>query len=290
MKTASIVVLPSAILGVCARATAIRFWATISYFRTGLLEFPRNWFETVFVIDCLHLPELLPKAGEVRSYLDLKRLLGKEGVPSSGYFDFLFKLVLALLIYIPTLLYRWNIKASTWIWLPVALILRPAVWLDDEDLRNKSAFWTTWHMQSLMALAVAGLCAWLLMPFLPDSLIKVLPDWLRAVNSRLPAPTVGVRYVMLWVLVLSLLGLLYSAYQIRAPHAKALEAADTFHRGYDANVKARFRGAATQVRRWLQWNTAVAALTIWVFSLSWALQAWPDQLNHVVWNWVRPLL
>lgn len=61
-------ILPLAIsLGSFVRAVFIRLWATLQYWSLGLAAFPRNWRETVCVIDARHLPELLPGAGPPES-------------------------------------------------------------------------------------------------------------------------------------------------------------------------------------------------------------------------------
>ncbi len=45
--------------------------------------------------------------------------------------------ILAPLIYLSALLYRWNLKASAWLWGPVALLLSPVLWANDEEMRIK---------------------------------------------------------------------------------------------------------------------------------------------------------
>ncbi len=137
---------------------------------------------------------------------------------------------------------------------------------------------------------ILGAAARLSLAYWPKNLKELLPAWLTAVAVHFPAPGMGVRYGMLSALPLSLGGLWLAAYRIRAAHAKALEGAGDFHKGYSEDLKERFRALAASVRRWLQWNTAVAALTVWVVALWCALQRWPEDLQNVVWDWLKPLL
>ena len=145
-------VLPALTLNLFIRAVFIRLWATLRYWRLGLAAFPHNWRETVCVIDARHLPELLPGAGEISGVFSLQGWLGQkiEGNFGDKIFIFLFFTALATIIYLPALLYRWNLKASAWLWGSVALLLSPVLWANDETMRHKTAYWTTWAVQSVL--------------------------------------------------------------------------------------------------------------------------------------------
>ena len=118
-----VVFLPFFVAGMFLRTLSIRVVATMSHPLQGLAQLPLNWRETVAVIDLCHLPELLPRAGTINQKLTMAGLLA---APSSrlsiaiGY-----KPVLALLMYLPAVLYRWNLKASAWLWWPLASMITP---------------------------------------------------------------------------------------------------------------------------------------------------------------------
>ena len=117
-----------------------------------------------------------------------------------------------------------------------------------------------------------------------------LARWLQTARARWPAPDLGLRYFLLWCVVLLMAALLFAAYRMRAAHAKALEGAGDFHKGYDPELKAEFTRLAQPVRRLLRWNLAMIALAIWIFALWWSLERWPAELNGVLWGWLKPLL
>jgi len=288
-----ILILPSAIaLGFFIRTAFIRLWATLLYWRLGLAAFPHNWRETVFVIDPHHLPELLPGAGEISDFFSLRGLFKHKITDdfNSNIFDLLLVITLTPLIYLPTLLYRWNLKASAWLWGPVALLLSPVLWANDETMRHKTAYWTTWAVQSSLLSAWVGFVGWLLAAYLPDDVRTLFPHWVTVVYGHLPLPALGLRYGLLVLLALSLLGLLWVAYPVRAAHGKALEGAGDFHKGYTEELKAELRRLAIPVRRWLRVNLVLMTFNIWAFVWQWAVQRWPNQLQHVVWSWLRPWL
>ncbi len=280
------------VFGVLVRVMVIRVWVTSKYWRQGMGVFFRNCRETYLVIDARHLPELLPGSGQVDPMFSLSgRLKWNNTVPIDEWVDnAVFRLLMGVVVYIYAMLYRWNLKASAWLWGPVAIIFSPIIWGSDEEMRSKTAYWTTWALQSVLWLLLSGLACWLLMPVLPQDVLELLPKWLQVLAAYVSPPTFGVRYLMLWFWAVSLLLLLLYAYPIRAAHGKALEGAGDFDKGYSEELKAALRKMAVPVRRCLRWNLALTALTIWTFALWWALQRWPDELQHAVWAWLRPWL
>ena len=283
-------ILPLAIsLGSFVRAVFIRLWATLQYWSLGLAAFPRNWRETVCVIDARHLPELLPGAGEVSDAFSFRGLL-KYKIRSKfneKIFDLLLLTILAPLIYLSALLYRWNLKASAWLWGPVALLLSPVLWANDETMRHKTAYWTTRAVQSVLWSVWVGFVGWLLAAYLPDDVRALFPHWVTVVYGHFPLPTLGLRYGLLVLLALSLLGLLEAAYRVRAVHGKALEG--DFEKGSE-ELKAELRRLAIPVSRWLRVNLVLMTFNIWAFAWQWAVQYWPNQLQHITWPWLRPWL
>lgn len=281
--------LPAFIFALFVRTAFIRLWATLRYWRLGLTAFPHNWRETVCVVDASHLPELLPGAGEINPVFSLQGLLEQkiEGMFDNKIFKFLLVTNFATIIYLPALLYRWNLKASAWLWGPVALLLSPVLWANDETMRHKTAYWTTRAVQSVLWSVWVGFVGWLLAAYLPDDVRALFPHWVTVVYGHFPLPTLGLRYGLLVLLALSLLGLLEAAYRVRAVHGKALEG--DFEKGSE-ELKAELRRLAIPVSRWLRVNLVLMTFNIWAFAWQWAVQRWPDQLQHITWPWLRPWL
>ncbi len=281
--------LPAFIFALFVRTAFIRLWATLRYWRLGLTAFPHNWRETVCVVDASHLPELLPGAGEINPVFSLQGLLEQkiEGMFDNKIFKFLLVTNFATIIYLPALLYRWNLKASAWLWGPVALLLSPVLWANDETMRHKTAYWTTRAVQSVLWSVWVGFVGWLLAAYLPDDVRALFPHWVTVVYGHLPLPTLGLRYGLLVLLALSLLGLLEAAYRVRAVHGKALEG--DFEKGSE-ELKAELRRLAIPVSRWLRVNLVLMTFNIWAFAWQWAVQYWPNQLQHITWPWLRPWL
>ena len=281
--------LPAFIFALFVRTACIRVWATLRYWRLGLTAFPHNWRETVCVVDASHLPELLPGAGEINPVFSLQGLLEQkiEGMFDNKIFKFLLVTNFATIIYLPALLYRWNLKASAWLWGPVALLLSPVLWANDETMRHKTAYWTTRAVQSVLWSVWVGFVGWLLAAYLPDDVRALFPHWVTVVYGHFPLPTLGLRYGLLVLLALSLLGLLEAAYRVRAVHGKALEG--DFEKGSE-ELKAELRRLAIPVSRWLRVNLVLMTFNIWAFAWQWAVQYWPNQLQHITWPWLRPWL
>ena len=188
-------------------------------------------------------------------------------------------------MWLPALLYRMNIKAAFWIWGSIALAFSPTFWLD-EEMRAKTSYWSTWLLLSVFISSLVGFFLCLAAPFLPQAIISdFFPIWVSKLAPRLPAPF-SLRYCVLCLFLISLMGLANAAYAIRAAHGKALEGAGDF-KNYGAENQSYLRGMALIVRRWLKVNTAIAILVAWVFVL-WAGDKYlVGGSGHVVWSWVR---
>lgn len=285
-------VMPAFITGIIIRAIFIRFLSTLQYLHLGLTEFSNNWRETVCVVNMLYSPKLLPGAEHVDNVFSFDSLMGAKIGGSIGGFILALstKIFLGLCIYLPTLLYRFNIKASAFIWGPIALILHPEIWVKDEIIRSRTAFWSTWPFLSFYLSLTASLLLWLFSPLLSNEWISKNNQLLIAILNYGVIPGIKIFSFFIILLAASLLFLLKSAYTIRSAHAKAMEGAGDYHKGYDDELKEEFRQLARPVRHWLKWNTAISIITIWIFSLWWALQHWPHKFQNIVWNWIQPYL
>lgn len=140
-----IFLLPGLVIGYCLYGLLIRIRATLTlkHIVAGMAAFSNNWRETVLLSNMRHAPALLPRAGSIDPYLDVSRLiknLGDHWVEKLVSFSF------AIAITLVATLYRWNIKASAFIWGPIAFGLRRNVWESHQDVkkRKRAANLTSW--------------------------------------------------------------------------------------------------------------------------------------------------
>lgn len=278
-KFYSLLNVPWFFIGFFLRATYIRIYATLNHLSKGLRVFPQNWQETVFGIDLLYPPTLLPKAEQLSIEFSIRHLLHQS---NENWIDQFIKFFWIFFIYFSATLYRWNIKASAWLWGPVAYALRAVAWADDETMRERMAWQTTWPLLG----AMFGLLSWML-GLVPNALLDQISTWV--INILKFTPGLNLRTGLLILFLCSGFCFLLCAYRLRSAHDKPLGDADNFKK-YDDHLKSRFKGLAQAVRVSGQWTIACAVLTIWSFALAWALERWPQAMQYVVWDWLKPWL
>jgi hypothetical protein len=306
--------LPAMLVGEFIATLRIRMVSTVYNYADGIKRFFDNTKESMLCIDCCHPPELLPNAGTVSKFYTIRGCseLAEDLLPlrkekltfgkllneiKSDLFSGCIRQTMVvslvffmLLLYVPAMLYRLNIKASALLWGPIAYALRPVDWTGEEEMRSKTAQRTTWPLLKWAIFALIGVAGWLLLPIVPVSAHDVFPEPVAKIAMHVTAPAFGVRYIMLWAVVVSFACLVRSAYDIRAAHSKALEGAGDYHKGYEDWLKDEFRTMAKRIQRRLNATLAVTVLMVWAFALNGALQKWPEQLTNVVWDWIRPWL
>ena len=174
----------------------------------------------------------------------------------------------------------------------MALLLSPVLWANDEEMRHKTAYWTTSVLQPILRRMWVGFVCWLLSPclYLSDYVRALFPQTAVVFYKHMLLPALGLRYGLLCLLALSLFRLYAAAYRVQTTHKKALEGAGDFEKGYSEKLKTEFRRLAIPVRRWLRVNLVLMTFNIWAFAWQWAVQRWPDQLQHITWPWLRPWL
>lgn len=277
-------VLVLAIVGVCIRASLIRIIVSCKYIGTGITYFSQNFKENIFIIDITHPPELMPKVHELDPIFSVRALWRAR---KSGVGEELFALTLAFLIYIPTLLYRWNIKASSMIWGLLAFVLRPVVWEEknDDEMRERTSAITTKVAQRIGGGLGVGLLIWLNFPNkINEVAMKALGnDWLGLFGFPWTAPPVGLRYVVSMLLAGALLAHCAFSYYLRSSHSKALEGATD----YKPENKVRIHQLAEPVWFSFRLTFALAVLTVWSYALAYGLDQWPEVTQGLVWGWLR---
>jgi hypothetical protein len=131
--------------------------ATLSHPLVGLRALPENWRQLVWCSDWADPPDLVPGHAPTRfggAYSLSRQKLDGNRKDTDEYFS---GLILALIYYTPTLLWRWAIKSTAWFYLPLLWVGRG--W---QDLRGAAlgqwgtAYAATWLNRT--GLAIAALC------------------------------------------------------------------------------------------------------------------------------------
>jgi hypothetical protein len=226
---------------------------------------------------------MLPGATNVDLNLGLRTVLSPSCHQNGNDpFAYAARLIIALTIFVPALLYRMNIKANAIIWGSIGFALSPTVWLDDEEMRESAAFWTDKHLLYPVFGGVwLALMGWLLTPFISFS-SSFFSDILKISTVS----EFGLRYFSMIALLFSMGGLIIASHAMRSAHVKALEGAGDYDK-YPDSIKPRFATHALRVRRLLKITLAIAVITSWIWLL-WAASSGP--LARIVrlpkWEWL----
>ncbi len=216
-------------MAVWLRSLLIRVVATVFHPAAGLRHLPANWRETLAVVDFTHPPELLPGAAQVDDTLTVGGLLAKMKTSTGD--NWWEKAILAALWYPPALLWRWSLKATLWLWFPLALLLRPDKATDNVGKVRKDAVTQIWVSNLLLWVAIV-VALWLGTGHFPPETVQSWAGlagenagkWLEQLLA-LATPPNGLIEAVLW-LCCSLVGLvwLYSQYvQKQSPKTLAEE-------------------------------------------------------------------
>ena len=106
------------------RSLVFRVAATLRYGFAGAQQLPENWRENNGLTDLSIPPELMPGIREQAPKFALDGLL-KKYATEKEFFDRAFHWVFGVIIFLPALVYRLNIKATAWFWWPLAYLLQP---------------------------------------------------------------------------------------------------------------------------------------------------------------------
>lgn len=288
----SLLFMPGFVLGLCIKAWEIRLIATFTHLRAGFSALSKNWTEAVLVSDMRHMPALLPGADKVAHIYVFSKLL------SGQYRDNLVKtirLITAFSYFFVALIYRWNLKASALIWGPIALGLSPTNWRNYTEMREQSSLSSDKWLFATSVAFLIGFVTILAIPYLPLDFIEALPKWMnsKTVISFRPQPNT-LRYGLLCLFSLTFAIQLFLALRMRTQHDKPLSSAADF-KPYIEDEKLRadldsFTKQVHQLRRILKINTALAIFTVWAFALKFAIDKWPNELQNVVWDWLKPMI
>jgi hypothetical protein len=260
----------------------IRFYSTLRYPLNGLVQLPNNWRETLFVIDIFHPSELLPQAGRVN---DILTAAGVWKRMSTQFYMQKMQWILMLFVWhITALSYRLSLKASLWLWFPLAFALKPPFAnRNSEDSRISMKRITRWNTCRLIIVALIML--WLLStsPIL-QTINKLLPPAWHEISAHLPdAPKFGsIRYVLGWLICILTILLVISSINFNASHGEGLKSLD--------NIKPKnlpkFLSIAKNIERIRL--ALIAVIFLWgeSMALGFAYARYPDDIKPFVLSWV----
>jgi len=109
--------------GILLRAVATRLFASLRHIHRGAAAFPKNWRRTLFQIDLVCSPELVPSIGEEEPALNFGSLI--EELFSGKDRDIADKMrgtILIVIFFAPSLLYRYSLKSTCWLYLPLIYV------------------------------------------------------------------------------------------------------------------------------------------------------------------------
>lgn len=150
--------------GFSLRALICRFAATILHCRSGLQQIPGNWKESHFLTDLTILPELLP--GLLRytkkypgpvdcKAFTLEGLRYKYRSTPPTLLKRVVFLIVGFVFFVPTFLYRANIKATAWFWWPLAMMLKAVPRPTNESDQVQALTWP-WRNPCKMVFLMLG--------------------------------------------------------------------------------------------------------------------------------------
>lgn len=184
------------VAGVWLRSLFIRTMTTLRFVAVGITQFPDNWLRTIYIIDFLHLPEIVPGINNIASDFRIETITKTAHKQENAFFRMTIFLFLLILI-IPALLYRWSLKSTCWLYLPVVYLFWPRrttaaedEWLLDDLNASRteaasrvlavaaiiSTAWFTFNLQAVLAAHLA----------LPKAPAVLLALWAFDLHSLAP--------------------------------------------------------------------------------------------------------
>jgi hypothetical protein len=97
----------------------IRFHATVANLSAGIRAFPRNWQYLAFSTDILQAPELIPNLPKTHE-LQFEKFW--NDLDFNDLSDILISVLYRPVLYLPSLLYRYSLKSTAWLYLPLIYI------------------------------------------------------------------------------------------------------------------------------------------------------------------------
>jgi hypothetical protein len=106
--------------GIWLRSLATRIWATLCHLGPGWRAMPNNWRHALLVVDFMHPPELLPGLKSLTDDFSFHSI--SIQIKKGDIFDKFISIFLAIIFFLPALLYRWSLKSTCWLYLPLIFL------------------------------------------------------------------------------------------------------------------------------------------------------------------------
>ncbi|MFK7941788.1 MAG: hypothetical protein AB8B85_02560, partial [Paracoccaceae bacterium] len=149
-------------VGALLSALALRFVTSVWHLRAGLRALPANLRRVLFLVDSAQAPELVPDIREVTPSDSFEGFLKDL----SGNDNWLWKSLFVLLTLswaLPTFLYRFSLKSTIWLYVPILLTRIPAKLRDADGRRDFLARQNTtiWEwLQIVLAIGALAYAGW----------------------------------------------------------------------------------------------------------------------------------
>ncbi len=127
-------------LGVAIRALLWRLAATLHFLIPGVQQVPENWRENNFLTDSCVPPELLPNIRYKHAHFCMDGLVSSMRV-ENAVSVWVFVPIVVPFLFLPSFLYRLNIKATAWFWWPLAYLLKPHSPVEIESQQHQALCW-----------------------------------------------------------------------------------------------------------------------------------------------------
>ena len=155
---AVLIVAPAAELGVLIRTVLIRTAASLRYLVPGFKSLPSNWWRLLFCTDFQISPTLVPGTNHILRDFSARAFIGliRSG---DDPFSRILGLVSLPIFYIPALAYRYSIKSTCWLYLPLIYLVTLPGKLHKPETRAKwlQAFSTKAYNWAYLLLALLTL-------------------------------------------------------------------------------------------------------------------------------------
>ena len=271
-------------LAVWLHSLWIRTIAKLQHPMQGLHQLPINLRDVLWKIDFTQAPELLPKAKQVDKFFSVNGLIATgKGDNSIVSISFIF---MAVSWYIPALLWRWSLKATLWLWWPIAFILRSP--FEGKTLANMRDI-TAWRVNGLskwLVVLPVAVMAWLLLANfpqleIPEGLLQGQAKTLFEQIKNLTVPDMGLRQVMLWLCCSIMLVIWYFSQRLATIHKGILED-ETILKDLDKKAKARFTKRVEHLDRLLTIRVVAFIFLGYSYLLYFAYQHYPNDVAHFI--------
>lgn len=289
-----IMITPFFALGIWLRSLCIRFFATLCYPIEGIKSLGKNWYSNLWVVDLLHPPELMPDAAKVDETFTIKGLLKRLDINKKGiYFS---SLVIILIWYPPALMWRWSLKATLWLWWPLALLLKPPfknkvlAEIDEiADIVSLRIARNKWL--AFVALLVSS---WLVLSYFPH-----FKDWVDTLGDTISKPLTklleitpppfGLRQLALWLCCIASGVLWLYATKVQLWHTQILAEADNLQDFPKARLE-KFIQRAKILERIYTFVVVSFIILGYSIILYLAQTHYPEYAKHFIPVWLVPYL